>query len=389
MNLDCWNGLMRRKYEKLQPANRKASMKYTLVCLSCFLLASCAGFAQKDSTSQKNSHPLAGKTVEPVDSKIVIGGGSDKTETEGSAQEEKRTPYSISITDISVKRELKDFFFSEEASAKAEVQATYRKSDGGTADRREDVEILSVEQEAGQDAVTTQVNSGGSNKMAGAEADRLLPTQNTEGKSEVGRLSASYDRKYSKKYGTQTKIEYGEMRGLSGAVRSVLIKAGYTVIQGKPAQSKPDEGDEFFDIARRIKAGDFGKAQYVLYGTLGEISPMSGREKIQGTDTYMLTSSMDIVVDYSVIDTKSMEVVASFTAHGSGSDNRMVSNDSTYTPSNAKIIRQIAASLAEEVASNLADQEFIKSSVPPAGEALRNPKRRLDDDSTTLKVYRK
>jgi hypothetical protein len=350
-------------------------MKYTLVCLSCFLLTSCSGIAQKDSASQKNSPPLAGKTVEP--------------ETEGSAQEVKRTPHSIAITDISVKRELKEFFFSEEESAKAEVQAAYRKSDGSTGDRRESAEISSAVQQAGQDGVTAQVNSGGSNKMTAAAADGLPPAQNTEGKSEAARLSASYDRKYSKKYGTQTKIEYGEMRGLSGAVRSVLIKAGYTVIQGKPAQSRPDEGDEFFDIARRIKAGDFGKAQYVLYGMLGEISPLSGREKIQGTDTYMLTNSMDIVVDYSVIDTKSMEVVASFTAHGSGSYKRMVSNDSTYTPSSAKIIRQIAASLAQEVAANLADQEFIKSSVPPVREAQRNPKRRLDDDSTTLKVYRK
>ncbi len=94
---------------------------------------------------------------------------------------------------------------------------------------------------------------------------------------------------------------------------------------------------------------------------------------------------LDITVDFSLIDTQSLQVVAAFSAHGSGSDNRLSAKESEYVASNAKILRQMAVSLAEDAAVHLADQKFIKGSAIVS----QNPKRRLDDDSTSLKVYKK
>ena len=55
------------------------------------------------------------------------------------------------------------------------------------------------------------------------------------------------------KDGNRTVFDYGEIRGISGTVRSILIKDGYKVVQGKPAVGGVSQGDEFFDILDRAK----------------------------------------------------------------------------------------------------------------------------------------
>ena len=63
-----------------------------------------------------------------------------------------------------------------------------------------------------------------------------------------------------KKSGYQSNSEYGELRYLANPIRGLLIKSGYKVVQAKATVAAPNQGDEFFDIVKRIKAGDFGDA---------------------------------------------------------------------------------------------------------------------------------
>jgi len=202
--------------------------------------------------------------------------------------------------------------------------------------------------------------------------------------------SSNLDQSYTKKYGTERKINYGEIRGLSGPIKGMLLKSGYRVVQGRPNIERPDQNDDYFDITRRIRAGDFEGADYVLYGVLAGISKSENSAPITGTENAMSINGLDISVDFSLIDTKTLQVVASFNANGSGSDNRIDGQSEGYKPNFAKIMRGVSSTLAENVAYQLGAQQFVKnefgdvqsgSRVIPGTEKYRN-------DDTHLRVYK-
>ena len=101
---------------------------------------------------------------------------------------------------------------------------------------------------------------------------------------------------------------------------------------------------------------------------------------------------LDITVDFSLIDTRNSQVVASFTAIGSGRDQRIDGQATNYKPSQARLLRQASASMAEDVAINLNSQHLaLPGSVIPTpakkgssgGEKYRN-----DEAAPSLRVYR-
>ena len=193
----------------------------------------------------------------------------------------------------------------------------------------------------------------------------------------------------TKKSGFETKAEYGQLRTFSAAIRGLLIKAGYKVVQANPAVPTASQGDEFFHIVERIKAGEFNNADYVMFGILGEMSFTDNVEDIVGTKSTSQQIGLDLIVDLSLIDTKTYQVVASFLAEGNGKEVRIDGKGNGFKPSMAKLMKQASVSLAEDVAKHLADQNFVTSAITEP-EIGRNYKRKpYDDDSSTLKIYTK
>ena len=190
-----------------------------------------------------------------------------------------------------------------------------------------------------------------------------------------------------KKSGYQSNNEYGELRYLANPIRGLLIKSGYKVVQAKSAVATPNQGDEYFDIVKRIKAGDFADADYVLYGVLTDISSVDNVEQIPGTKSTAQQVSLEVTVDFHIVDTKTTQIVASFIASGEGKEVRIDGRDNNFKPSTAKLMKLASLDLAEDVRKQLADQNFITNHPGSAGQA-RNLKRRLDDDASTLKVYK-
>ena len=197
---------------------------------------------------------------------------------------------------------------------------------------------------------------------------------------------------YSKRFGFEQKVAYVELRGISADIRALLIKSGYTVSAARPAVSTSVTNDQYFDILERIKSGHFSGADYVLYGVLSALSVSDHNEPIVGTRNAMQFHVLDITVDFSLIDTRNSQVVASFTAIGSGRDQRIDGQATNYKPSQARLLRQASASMAEDVAINLNSQHFaLPGSVIPTpakrgssgGEKFRN-----DEAATSLRVYR-
>lgn len=192
----------------------------------------------------------------------------------------------------------------------------------------------------------------------------------------------------TKKSGFETKPEYGQLRSFSAAIRGLLIKSGYKVVLANPAIPTVSQGDEFFQIIDRIKAGEFNDADYVMFGVLGEISFTDNSENIVGTNSSSQQIGLDLVVDFCLVDTKTYQVIVAFLAEGNGKEVRIDGRSSGFKPSIAKLISQASLSLAQNVEKHLADQNFV-TLLNPESASGKNLKSKVEDNPSTLKIYTK
>ena len=216
--------------------------------------------------------------------------------------------------------------------------------------------------------------------------DKALKIESTP--SPVKPSTTSVNTQQVKKTGYESQAEYGQLRSFSAAIRGLLLKNGYKVVQANISALKPSQGDEFFNIIERIKAGDFNGADYVMVGILGEMSFTDNVDSIVGTKSTSQQIGLDLIVDFSIIDTKTYQVLASFLAEGNGKEVRIDGRDYGSKASMAKLTKQAADKLAQDVANHLADQDFV-SPYAPNLTVKRNFKTRIEDDSSTLKIYTK
>lgn len=290
---------------------------------------------------------------------------------------------SIAVTDIYFKKEGKNLTYIEETRT--------------TSGNNTSAVITPKTVEVDADKANASALTGGPNssafpvkftnladpKSTEPSAAPVAPVQDVSATSNT----ASANSQTQKKSGYQSNIEYGELRYLANPIRGLLIKSGYKVVQAKPSVSTPNQGDEYFDIVKRIKAGDFGDANYVLYGVLAEVSVTDNVDDIPGTKSTSQQVALEVTVDFNVVDTQSNQIVASFIASGDGKEVRIDGKDTGFKPSMAKLMKLASLDLAEDVRKNLASQNFITNNPGSDGEK-RNLKRRLNDDPATLKVYK-
>ena len=286
---------------------------------------------------------------------------------------------SIAVTDIYFKKEGKNLVFIEE------TRTTTGNSTSST------IAPKTIEVDA--DKANASALTGGPNssafpvKFTDLSDPKSTAPVVTPVDPQVSSNSSNAQTQSSKKSGYESKMEYGELRYLANPIRGLLIQSGYKVVQAKPTVAMPNQGDEYFDIVRRIKAGDFGDANYVLYGVLAEVSNTDNVSDIPGTKSSSHQMTFEVTVDFNIVDAKTEQIVASFVASGEGKDIQIDGRGAGYKPSNAKLMKLASLDLAEDVRKNLAAQNFITNNPGSAGYE-RNLKRRLDDDTSTLKVYK-
>jgi hypothetical protein len=324
----------------------------------------------------------------------------------------------IAVTDISYSQEFRDTFYFEENKIKRSDTKSESNSqvtpvrpfepiapttkDGGASEKP----TSNIQQKRQYDDKSVYMHNVGFMKLQ-AKVDDLPtpplppePLANTaneeskEGNSNSIKAESSngsnIEHSYKKKYGIERKINYGEIRGLSGPIKGMLIKAGYKVIQGKPNIASIDQNDDYFDIVKRIEAGDFNGADYVLYGVLTGFTQNTHSALINGTPSSMFINDLEIAIDFSLIDATTFRVVASFIASGSATDNRIDGEAEGYKPNTTKMIKELSSNLAESVAYHLASQDFITSKAAQAFTSQRvipgAEKHRHDEQY--LKVYK-
>ena len=324
----------------------------------------------------------------------------------------------IAVTDISYSQEFRDAFYFEEnkikrldinSETKSQVTPVkpFEHSNSGTKENESlEKPVIQFQQKRLIDDKSVYMHNVGFIKVQ-ARSDQLPsppeppepPAANsmqqlqTDGAfSSQSKLSTdnNFEHSYTKKYGIERKINYGEIRGLSGPIKGMLLKAGYKVVQGRPNVARLDQNDDFFDIVKRIEASDFNGADYVLYGVLTGLTQKSHSSPITGTSNVMQFNDLDVAIDFSLIDTKNSRVVASFVASGSASDNRIDGENEGYKPNTTKMLQLLSSNLAENVAYHLASQDFITSGLAQASSNSRTvpgtEKYRYEERS--LRVYK-
>lgn len=150
-------------------------------------------------------------------------------------------------------------------------------------------------------------------------------------------------------------IEYGELRKFVGDIKGEILKSGgFQLTQAKPYTAKGSE--KIYDIIARIKKGAYPGADYVLFGTVSELDFRAETNPIIGTNTLSYTFSLSLVAEFSLINTRTYEVKAAFSATGEGQDVRVVSPGSSVVPSRGKVVSEVSKSLGVDVARQLNEQ---------------------------------
>jgi hypothetical protein len=155
--------------------------------------------------------------------------------------------------------------------------------------------------------------------------------------------------------GYQTFIDRGELRKFTADIKGELLKSGYRLVQGKPWTQQNTE--KLYDIINRIKQGYYPGADYVLWGSINNVEFRRDDNPIQGSNAFSHTLSLELVAEFSLINTKTYEIKAAFSAMGEGSDMKMTNAPGTVlTLNRSKVMQDVSRSLGVAVADEVTAQ---------------------------------
>lgn len=171
--------------------------------------------------------------------------------------------------------------------------------------------------------------------------------------SQRGKIDAKSESNYYEAEGFYTYIDRGELKTYTADLKGAMIKGGGVhLIQARPYVGKPME--KIYDIIGRIKQGMYPGADYVLFGTVSNIQFRQESNQLQYGNSMTASLSLDLVADFSLINTKTYEVKAAFSASGSGVDTKIISRAGDRVVFNrGKVMQETSRSLADAAYNEL------------------------------------
>jgi len=217
---------------------------------------------------------------------------------------------------------------------------------------------------------------------------------------------------YVESAGTYTYIDRGELRKFTADIKGEMLKSRmFRITQAKP-YLRPVEGksakseksdklpgmlvdpekpasEKIYDIIERIKQGYYPNADYVLFGTLSNIEFRDELQPIQGSSAGSRQLSLDLVADFSLINTRTYEIKAAFSAIGEAQDTRLVGQPGQVVRMNrSKVISETSKSLAEDVIKQLVEQVSPGSSVSEGDAVEEQSKQKPKPKQGPVTVFR-
>ncbi len=179
--------------------------------------------------------------------------------------------------------------------------------------------------------------------------------------------------------GRYSYIEQRDLAGYTGDIKGAILQGTYfRLVQGKafdagaPQPTKaeqvlnqvqtgkmhtPRAQPQVNDVIARIRKGEFNGADYVLFGSVSSIDFTDALSPLQGTSSATRQYGLQLLADFSLINTRTYEIKAAFSAQGEGNDTKILSARGDIAPPNrAKVMRETSLSLARDVYQQLATQ---------------------------------
>jgi hypothetical protein len=171
-----------------------------------------------------------------------------------------------------------------------------------------------------------------------------------------GSVNARSESSFSYSEGVYSYIERGELRKFTADIKGAIVKSGdFQVTQARPFTAKNSE--KLYDVIARIKQGMYPGADYVLFGSINNIEFRQEANPIDNTDTISHTLSLELVGEFSLINTHNYQVKASFTAMGEGQDVKLVSSRGANVVFNrGKVVSETSKSLGADVFKQMEEQ---------------------------------
>lgn len=161
------------------------------------------------------------------------------------------------------------------------------------------------------------------------------------------RVRGQSESSYREEEGVYTYIDRGELRTYTADLKGALLKSGQIrLVQARPYVGKPTE--RIYDIIARIKQGFYPGADYVLFGSVSNIAFRQEAMPLAMGSSTTANLTLDLVADFSLINTRTYEVKTAFSASGSGQDTKIVSRAGDRVVLNrGKVMQETSRSLAE------------------------------------------
>ncbi len=183
------------------------------------------------------------------------------------------------------------------------------------------------------------------------------------GYSARGRVNAKSESSYYEAEGTYTYIDRGELRTYTSDLKGALLKGGgVRLVQARPYVGKPT--DKIYDIIARIKQGLYPGADYVLFGTVSNIDFRQESMQLAMGSSTTANLTLDLVADFSLINTRTFEIKAAFSASGSGQDTKILTRPNDRVVMNrGKVMQETSRSLADNAYNELMHQFGVSRSI--------------------------
>lgn len=248
-------------------------------------------------------------------------------------------PIRIAVTNLAYAQQVSEYFVvgTHQSSSRVDARSHYR--------------------ESGSHGMT-------SGSYAASGSDSLQASEQSSGTYVGGRYSY---------------IEQRDLAGYTNDIKGALLQGTFFhLVQGKgfdggaPQPSKaeqvlgqvqggkmatPRAQPSVTDIIARIRKGEFQGADYVLFGSVSSIDFTDALSPLQGTTSATRQYGLQLLADFSLINTRTHEIKAAFSAQGQGDDTKIFSNRGDIAPPNrAKVMRETSLSLATDVYQQLMGQ---------------------------------
>jgi hypothetical protein len=206
------------------------------------------------------------------------------------------------------------------------------------------------------------VNYHQKHKQSSSARENYRDSNLSSSGSASARESSSGEMSYSSSSGYQMYIDRGELRKFTADVKGELLKSGYRLVQGKPWTASNTE--KLYDIINRIKQGYYPGADYVLWGTVNNVEFRRDDTPIQGSNAVSHQLSLELVAEFSLINTKTYEIKAAFSAMGEGNDTKLINAaGARVTLNRSRVMQEVSRSLGVAVAEEV-EAQFKTGAAP-------------------------